>query len=79
MLPETPFAEDSAICRLADDLGLTLSRYEGIDVYDESAIAAAGLMVEKPDYSAIRKALRDGGIVEGARLRGVEYILRRQA
>ena len=74
-----PFPEDSAVCRLAESLGLVMSRYEAIEVTDLAAIAAAGLMVSKPDYPRIRKALRDGVLVPGANLRGVEYILRRTA
>lgn len=74
-----PFPEDSAVCRLAESLGLVLSRYDAIEVTDLAALKAAGLMVSKPDYGAIRKALRDGVEVPGAKLKGVEYILRRDA
>lgn len=73
----TPFAEDAAVCRLAEDLGLAMSRYESVEITDQTAIQEAGLTCTKPDYAAIRKALRDGGMVPGARMRGVEYILRR--
>ncbi len=75
----SPFSEDDAVCQLAEDLGLSLSRYEAIEITDQAAIAEAGLVKTAPDYAAIRKALRDGGIVQGARVRGVEYILRRQS
>ena len=72
----TPFSEDEAVCRLADNLGLSLSRYEAIEISDEKAIAEAGFTCQKPDYARIRKALKDGP-VPGARVKGVEYILRR--
>lgn len=73
----TPFSEDEAVCRLADNLGLVLSRYEAIEITDEKAIAEAGLTCQKPDYARIRKALKEGGTVAGVRVKGVEYILRR--
>ena len=72
-----PFSEDAAVCKLAEETGLALTRYESIEISDEAAIAAAGLVCQKPDYRRIRKLLSDGAIVEGARVRGVEYILRR--
>jgi hypothetical protein len=72
-----PFGEDSAVCALAESLGLVLSRRDGIEITDEAAIKAAGLMRQTPDYAAIRKALRDGAEVPGARAGGVEYVLRR--
>jgi hypothetical protein len=71
-----PFEEDLAVCHLAESLGLELARYDAIEITDEKAIAAAGMTCQKPDYSRIRKALRDGVEVPGARVRGVEYILR---
>ena len=74
-----PFEEDQAVCQLAEDLGLGLSRYEAIEITDERAIAEAGLMKQSPDYARIRKAIKDGAEVAGARVRGVEYILRRRA
>jgi len=76
MMP--PFPEDSAVCRLAEDLGLQLSRYAAVEVTDLAAIKAAGLTCAKPDYSRIRAVLQSGGTVAGAELKGVEYILRRQ-
>ncbi len=74
---ETPFVEDSAICQLAEDLGLTMSRYQTLEIVDELALKEAGLMRQSPDYSRIRKALREGGTVPGVRQGGVEYKLRR--
>jgi hypothetical protein len=74
----SPYSEDQAICQLAEDLGLELSRFQTIEIYDESLIAAAGLMKQTPDYARIRKALRAGESVEGARFAGVEYKLRRK-
>ena len=74
-----PFEEDQAVCQLAEDLGLYLSRYEAIEITDERAIAEAGLMKQSPDYARIRKSIKDGAEVAGARVRGVEYILRRRA
>ena len=73
------FDEDAAVCKLAETLGLALSRMDAIEITDERAIAAAGLMRQTPDYPAIRKALNAGAMVEGARWKGVEYILRRTA
>lgn len=72
-----PFSEDHLLCRVAEETGLTLSRYESIEISDEAAIAAAGLVCQKPDYRRIRKLLADGGEVPGARLRGIEYRLSR--
>ena len=72
-----PFQEDFEVCELATHLGLEMSRYEAIEITDQAAITSAGLTCTKPDYSRIRKALREGAVVEGARLKGVEYILRR--
>ncbi len=78
-LQDSAFSEDLALCLLAEDLHLSLSRYEAIEITDESAIKAAGLMKQTPDYSRIRKALHAGAIVEGARMGAVEYKLRRQS
>jgi len=64
----SPFNEDEAVCRLAENLGLALSRYEAIEITDQAAITAAGLVKTSPDYAAIRKALRDGEDVPGARV-----------
>lgn len=75
----SPLSEDTAVCRLAENLGLAMSRYEAIEITDEQAIAEAGYVKQSIDYTAIRKALRAGEIVQGAKLAGVEYILRRQA
>ncbi len=72
-----PFEEDDAVCRVAESLGLELSRYEAIEVTDEGALVAAGMTCQKPDYQKIRKALREGEDVPGVRVKGIEYILRR--
>jgi len=77
-LRDSPFEEDAAVCALAEDLNLGLSRYEAIEITDEAAIKEAGLMKQSPDYAAIRRALNAGVEVPGARVRGVEYILRRR-
>jgi hypothetical protein len=73
----SPYTEDLAVCRLAEATGLELSRRETIEITDQAAIKAAGMMRETPDYSRIRKAIQDGGEVPGAKVGGVEYILRR--
>ncbi len=75
---ETPYDEDQAVCQLAEDLGLELNRYDTIEIYDEAAIQQAGLMRETPDYSRIRKALQAGAIVQGARVGGMQYTLKRR-
>ncbi len=75
---ETPYAEDQAVCQLAENLGLELNRYDTIEIYDEAAIQQAGLMRTSPDYSKIRKALAAGGIVQGARRGGMQYTLKRR-
>jgi len=72
-----PFSEDQAVCKLAGETGLSLTRYEAVEICDEAAIEAAGLVCQKPDYRRIRKLLAGGATVPGARIRGVEYILRR--
>lgn len=79
MTPETPFAEDTALCELAERFGLEMARYDAIEITDTAAIQRAGLMRETPDYARIRKALQDGGEVAGARLSGVQYTLKRKA
>ena len=80
MPPETatPFDEDTFVCELAARFGLQLDRYQSIEIYDEAAIAHAGLMRSAPDYPRIRKALHAGANVPGARLADVEYKLRRK-
>ena len=77
MADSTPFSEDQMACYLADVLGLELVRVDSIEITDEKAICEAGLMRKSPDYPRIRKALKDGLEVPGARWRGVEYRLRR--
>jgi hypothetical protein len=74
-----PFEEDAMVCRVAESLGLELSRRFGIVVTDEKLIKAAGLMRESPDYARIRKLLDAGAAVEGVELGGTEYILRHHA
>jgi hypothetical protein len=74
----SPFHEDEAVCRVAESLGLSLSRYESVEISEADA-RAAGMMRESVDYGRIRKALRDGGTVQGAKVGGVEYRLRRLA
>ena len=76
MMP--PYEEDAAVCRLAERLGFGLQRRDRIEVTDEGLLEAAGLLRRVPDYAAIRKALLDGREVPGAKLGGVEYILRRE-
>jgi hypothetical protein len=73
----SPLSEDSAVCRLAESLGLSLTRRDGIEITDEAAIKAAGLTREVPDYKRIRKLLMDGGTVPGATMGRVQFILGR--
>lgn len=73
----TAFEEDSAACELAARLGLSLSRFESIEITDEAAIRAAGLMCQTPDYPRIRKLLANDATVPGVRVGAVEYKLRR--
>ena len=78
MIP--PFDEDSLLCHAAELAGLTLSRYEAIEVTDLAALKAAKLTKETADYSRIRKLLSEGVEVAGAKLGGgIEYKLRRIA
>jgi hypothetical protein len=78
MPPETPFAEDSAVCEVAERFGLVMARYETIEIDDEAAIARAGLMTTRPDYARIRKALVAGVAIEGARRGAIQYSLKRR-
>lgn len=78
MPPETPFDEDTAVCQVAQRFGLTMARYETIEIYDEAAIAQAGLMRETPDYARIRRALVAGVPIQGARRGAIQYSLKRR-
>jgi hypothetical protein len=71
------FDEDTLLCRVAEETGLELSRYQAVEIVDESALKSAGLMCQAPDYQRIRRALEAGLPVAGARLGGTEYKLRR--
>ncbi len=71
------FDEDCAVVLLAG-AQFKLDRRDGIEVTDEKLLAAAGLMRATPDYQRIRKLLLDGVEVPGARMAGVEYVLRRK-
>jgi hypothetical protein len=75
---EPPFLEDAALCQVAERFGLELSRYRGIEVLDEVALGAAGLMRPSPDYPKIRKALDEGRTVPGVRDVGTKYTLQRR-
>ena len=74
-----PFLEDMLICEVAEAAGLTISRYESVEITDEAAVKAAGFVRQAIDYSRVRKLLADGVEVPGAKLGGVEYKLRRMA
>lgn len=76
--PVTPFSEHCQIGKLAGDFGFSVAARDHIEVTDEDLLVAAGLMCLVPDYVRIRKLLRDGREVPGARLMGVEYILQRK-
>ncbi len=73
----TPFDEDCAIANL---FGAKFSVYRrtGVEVTDEGALKAAGMFCQVPDYPRIRKLLLDGREVPGAKLAGIEYVLRRK-
>lgn len=73
----TPFDEDSVLCDLAAE-SFYIDRRDHVEITNEKLLAAAGLMRQSPDYLRIRKLLLDGVEVPGARLAGVEYILRRK-
>ena len=79
MKNETPFAEDQVVCELAERFGLTLDRYQSIEIYDPAALERAGMTRSAPDYARIRTAIAAGAEVPGARLANVEYKLRRKA
>ena len=75
----SPLQEDSAAHQVAQSLGFELvRRYRAIEVTDAKALEAAGFTVKKPklDFSRIAAALERGEPCEGARWRGVEYVLR---
>ena len=72
-----PFAVDCDAVKLAG-IEYTIDRRDHVEVTDEKLLAAAGLMRQSPDYIRIRKLLLDGKEVPGARLAGIEYILRRK-
>ena len=72
----TAFEEDCHACRIARSLGFELVRRRAIEITDEKALAAAGLTRPRPDYRKISAALEAGEPVEGAKWRGVEYVLR---
>ena len=72
------FDEDSRLCEIAEAVGLVVTRLDRIEVTDEAALAAVGLMRSIPDYTRIRRLLLDGVEVPGARMAGVEYVLRRK-
>lgn len=73
------FDEDVAAHKLAASLGFILERrYRRIEITDEQAVLAAGYGSAKPrpDFGRISQALDAGLSVEGARWRGMEYVLR---
>ncbi len=77
----SPLQEDTAVVMAAVSCGLEVVRYDAVEITDTSAVAAAGMICKackRPDYSRIRKALIGGTDVPGAKLQGVEYILKRK-
>lgn len=75
-MPDSPFDEDCIITQAAEAAGLDVRRSRVIEITDMRAIKAAGLVKESADYARIRRLLEDGETVNGAELRGVEYVLR---
>lgn len=75
-----PLEEDCALLGMAERLGLRVERREGIEVVDMAALDAAWLTKKTtvPDYAKIRRCLFDGITVSGARVTGMEYVLRRK-
>ncbi len=75
----TPFCEDSAAHEVAESLGFIVARsYRAIEILDEATLIAAGYASKKPklDMRKIARDLEAGLQVEGARLKGFEYVLR---
>lgn len=75
MIP--PFDEDSLLCHAAELAGLTLSRYQAVEITDMAALKAAKLTCVAADYPKIRRLLSEGVEVPGAKLGSIEYKLRR--
>lgn len=71
----TPFAEDSAICTAAEQVGMVTSRRKVVEI-NERELHPAYLRTA-PDWTLIRKHLEDGINVPGAKLTGqIEYVIR---
>jgi hypothetical protein len=77
-MADSPFEEDCALLGIMARFRLELDRRQGVEITDDSGLEAAGLIRKCPDYSKIRRLLNDGVIVPGARLSGVEYIIRKK-
>jgi hypothetical protein len=73
----SPFSEHSAAHQVAESLGFELVRcYRTVEVLDEPALIAAGYLAKpKLDIWKIGRDLEAGLQVEGARLKGYEYVL----
>lgn len=75
----TPFVEDSTVHELAETLGLeVVQSRQAVEIYDEDALVAAGYVTKKPklDFGKIVRALQAGCQIDGARFKGIEYVLR---
>ena len=75
----SPFEEDSEVGWLLERFDFALDRRESIEIEDPKALEELGLMRKCPDYGKIRRIIRDGGVIPGVRMRGIEYILRKQS
>jgi len=75
----SPFDEDCEVGALLERFDFVLDRRESIEIEDPKALEELGLMRKCPDYSKIRRIIRDGGTIPGVKMRGIEYILRKRS
>jgi len=77
MTAPSPFLEDSAAHEVAELMGFEVLRsYRAVEILDEAALIAAGYVTKpKLDVRKIARDLQAGLQVEGARLKGWEYVL----
>jgi hypothetical protein len=71
------FCENSAAHQVAESCGFEVIRsYRAVEILDEPALVAAGYLAKpKLDMRKIARDLEAGLQVEGARLKGFEYVL----
>lgn len=73
------FEEDSEVGWLMERHGFVMDRRESIEIDDSKPLEELGLMRKCPDYSKIRRIIREGGTIPGVRIRGIEYIMRKRS